>query len=232
MADASVSSAPAFEETRRGHSPALHHQFEDLAQQHEADEMGMWLFLATEVLFFGGLFLGYSLYRLQDEEAFAAASHHMDLWLGTANTAVLLCSSLTMALAVHAAQSSQRKLLEGMLGATMTLGVVFLCIKSYEYYHKYVEHLAPLFSLPFDYDGPAPEHAQMFFGLYFVMTGIHALHMIVGLGVMSWLLWNARRGGLLGDFSAPVQITGLYWHFVDIVWVFLFPFLYLIGAHE
>ena len=232
MSEASVSSAPAFEEARRGHSPALHHQFEDLAQQHEADEMGMWLFLATEVLFFGGLFLAYSLYRLQDEAAFAAASHHMDLWLGTANTAVLLCSSLTMALAVHAAQSSQRKLLEGMLGATMTLGVVFLCIKSSEYYHKYVEHLAPLFGLPFEYDGPGPEHAQMFFGLYFVMTGIHALHMIVGLGVMSWLVWKARRGGLLGDFSAPVHITGLYWHFVDIVWVFLFPFLYLIGAHE
>jgi len=134
MADATVARAAASgEEHGRGHSAALHHQFEDLAQQHEADEMGMWLFLATEILFFGGLFLAYSLYRLQDEAAFAAASHHMDLWWGAGNTAVLLCSSLTMAMAVHAAQSSQRKLLEVMLGATMILGTVFLCIKAYEY---------------------------------------------------------------------------------------------------
>jgi cytochrome c oxidase subunit 3 len=233
MADATVArDATSGEEHGSGHSPALHHQFEDLAQQHEADEMGMWLFLATEILFFGGLFLAYSLYRLQDEAAFAAASHHMDLWWGAGNTAVLLCSSLSMALAVHAAQSSDRRLLELMLGATMILGTVFLCIKAYEYHHKYVEHLMPLFGLPFEYDGPSPEHAQMFFGLYFVMTGVHALHMIIGLGVLIWLFVHARRGGLLGDFSAPVHITGLYWHFVDIVWVFLFPFLYLIGAHE
>ncbi|HXT60505.1 MAG TPA: cytochrome c oxidase subunit 3 [Pirellulales bacterium] len=232
MSDLPLSPAPASHAGHgAGRSPALHHQFEDLAQQHEAGEMGMWMFLATEVMFFGGMFLTYSLYRMQDEAAFAAASHQMDLWWGTANTAVLLTSSLMMASAVHAAQTSQRKLLEGMLLATMALGTVFLCIKGYEYYEKYREGHMPLFGLPFRYDGPSPEHAEMFFGLYFIMTGIHALHMLIGLGLLLWLWAHARRGGLLGEFSAPVHITGLYWHFVDIVWVFLFPFLYLIGAH-
>lgn len=232
MSDAAATHGPAADASQdHGHSPALHHQFEDISQQSEADEMGMWLFLATEIMFFGGMFLAYSLYRLQDEAAFAAASHHMDLLWGTINTAVLLCSSLTMALAVHAAQNSQQKLLEPLLAATMVLGAVFLGIKGYEYHHKYVEGLMPLFGLPFRYDGPSPEHAEMFFGLYFLMTGVHAFHMVIGLGLLAWLLSKSQRGGLLGDFATPVHVVGLYWHFVDIVWVFLFPFLYLIGAH-
>ncbi|HUY34548.1 MAG TPA: cytochrome c oxidase subunit 3 [Pirellulales bacterium] len=209
---------------------ALAHQFDDLEQQHAADELGMWLFLATEVMFFGGMFLAYAIYRRQDEAAFAAASGKLDFWLGAINTAVLLCSSLTMVLAVHAAETAQRKPLIALLTLTMLLGTVFLGIKSYEYHHKYEIHLMPLAGLPFvwDEEGTSAGHAQMFFNLYFLMTGVHALHMLIGLGVMATLLVKACRGGLLGEFAAPVNISGLYWHFVDIVWVFLFPFLYLV----
>jgi cytochrome c oxidase subunit 3 len=215
------------------HSPSpLAHQFDDLAQQHDADELGMWLFLSTEVMFFGGMFLAYTVYRVQDEATFAAASHLLDLPLGTINTAVLLCSSLTMALAVHAAQTSQRKQLVFLLAATFVLGTIFLGIKGYEYHHKYEHHLMPLLGLPFEWHGSSAGHAELFFDLYFLMTGVHALHMLIGLGLLLVLIIKATRGGLLGDFSAPIHISGLYWHFVDLVWVFLFPLLYLIGAHS
>jgi len=220
MADVPASSAPR----------ALAHQFDDLQQQHDADELGMWLFLSTEIMFFGGMFLAYTIYRTQDEAAFAAASHELDLLLGTINTAVLLCSSLTMALAVFAAETLQRRKLVLLLAVTMVLGCVFLGIKGLEYYHKFEHGLMPFVGLPFDWHGPSPGHAEMFFDLYFLMTGVHALHMLIGLGVLLVLLIKASRCGLLGDFSAPVHLTGLYWHFVDIVWVFLFPLLYLIGA--
>ncbi len=209
----------------------LAHQFDDIEQQHDADELGMWLFLATEIMFFGGLFLTYTLYRTQDEAAFAAASHHLDLFWGSLNTAVLLVSSLTMALAVDAAQTSQHRRLMRLLIATMVLGSAFLGIKAIEYYHKYEHGLMPIGGLPFEWTGPSAGHAELFFDLYFLMTGVHALHMVIGLVIMALLVAKANGGGLLGEFSAPVHIMGLYWHFVDIVWVFLFPFLYLIGAH-
>lgn len=209
----------------------LAHQFDDLAQQREADDLGMWLFLCTEIMFFGGLFLAYTIYRTQDEAAFAAASHELDLFWGTVNTVVLLTSSLTVALALHAAESSQRKQLMALLAATLILGSLFLGIKGMEYHHKYVHGLMPLLGLPFEWHGESPGHAEMFFDLYFLMTGVHALHMLIGLGILLVLLIKASRGGLLGEFSAPVRVTGLYWHFVDVVWVFLFPLLYLIGAH-
>lgn len=215
------------------HGPVAH-QFDDLQQQREADELGMWTFLSTEILFFGGVFLAYTIYRLRDEAGFADASGTMNLWLGSINTAVLLCSSLTVALAVHAGETSRRVMLITCLVLTMLLGAGFLGIKFYEYYEKYEEHHMPFFGLPFIYEGKAsPATAELFFDLYFVMTGIHAIHMIIGMGVFTVLLVKAMRGGLLGDYSTPVHIAGLYWHFVDIVWVFLFPFLYLIGArHE
>lgn len=208
----------------------LAHQFDDLTQQNEADDLGMWIFLCTELMFFGGMFLAYTIYRTRYEEAFAAASHELDLMWGTLNTGILLTSSLTMALAVHAAESSQRQKLIQLLIATVALGTTFVAIKSMEYYEKYLHGLMPLFGLPFKWDGPSPGHAELFFDLYFVMTGVHALHMIIGLTIMLVLLVKAERGGLMGDFASPVRITGLYWHFVDMVWVFLFPLLYLIGA--
>jgi cytochrome c oxidase subunit III len=220
MADLSAPGTPS----------ALAHQFDDLKQQHDSDELGMWLFLSTEIMFFGGLFLAYTIYRTQDEAVFAAASHELDLFLGALNTVVLLSSSLTMALAVLAAETFKRQKLVVLLAVTMVLGSVFLGIKGIEYYHKYEHGLMPLAGLPFNWQGPSRGHAELFFDLYFLMTGVHALHMLIGLGVLLVLLGKASRGGLLGDFSAPVHLTGLYWHFVDIVWVFLFPLLYLIGA--
>jgi cytochrome c oxidase subunit 3 len=219
----------SIETAARAPSP-LAHQFDDLGQQHDADEMGMWVFLSTEVLFFGGVLLTYTIYRTRYEEAFAAGSHELDLWLGTLNTAVLLTSSLTMALSVHAAQTARRGLLIALLTATLALGSAFIVIKGLEYHHKYVHGLMPLAGLPFRWEGPSAGTVELFFDLYFVLTGIHALHMLSGLGVLLVLTGKAWRGGLLGEFSAPVHVTGLYWHFVDIVWVFLFPLLYLIGA--
>jgi cytochrome c oxidase subunit 3 len=219
----------SIETSARAPSP-LAHQFDDLDQQHDADEMGMWVFLSTEILFFGGVLLAYTVYRTRYEEAFAAGSHELDLWLGTLNTAVLLTSSLTMALSVRAAQTARRGLLIALLAATLALGSAFIVIKGVEYYHKYVHGLMPLAGLPFRWEGASAGHVELFFGLYFVLTGIHALHMLIGLGILLVLIGKAWRGDLLGEFSAPVHITGLYWHFVDIVWVFLFPLLYLIGA--
>jgi len=212
------------------HPPALAHHFEDLGQQHEAATLGMWIFLVTEVLFFGGLFLVYSIYRSMYTNAFAAASHELNIALGSINTAVLIGSSLTMALAVHAAQLGQRRLLMFFLIATMLLGSVFLGIKAVEYYTKFVEHHIPGPSFQFG-EREFARYAQIFFSLYFMMTGLHALHMIIGLGIMSVMLWWAWNGTITAEYFSPIEISGLYWHFVDIVWIFLFPLLYLIGRH-
>jgi cytochrome c oxidase subunit III len=211
------------------HHPALAHHFDNLAQQSEASTLGMWVFLVTEVLFFGGIFAAYCVYRSWYPAAFAAASHELDVTLGTINTVVLITSSLTMALAVHAAQLGQRRLLLMFLIATMVLGGVFLGIKSVEYYHKFAEHHVP--GPGFEFEKEHFRHAQIFFSLYFIMTGLHALHMIIGIGVMLVMLWWSWRGTITAEYASPIEISGLYWHFVDIVWIFLFPLLYLIGRH-
>jgi cytochrome c oxidase subunit 3 len=208
------------------HPPALAHHFDDLEQQHEASTLGMWVFLVTEVLFFGGLFLVYSIYRSWYSDAFAAASHELDITLGAVNTAVLITSSLTMALAVHAAQLGQRRMLMLFLITTLVLGGVFVGIKGVEYYHKYVEHHIP--GPSFEFEREYFRQAQIFFSLYFVMTGLHALHMIIGFGIMLFMLWWAWNGTVTAEYYSPIEISGLYWHFVDIVWIFLFPLLYLI----
>jgi cytochrome c oxidase subunit 3 len=209
--------------------PGLAHHFDNLEQQTEATTLGMWVFLVTEVLFFGGLFLVYTVYRNWYPDAFVAASHELDVMLGTINTAVLITSSLTMALAVHAAQLGRRNTLMLFLVATMILGGIFLGIKSVEYYHKFVEHHVP--GPAFQFEKEYFRHAQIFFSLYFVMTGLHALHMIIGFGIMLWMLIWAWNGTITKDYFSPIEISGLYWHFVDIVWIFLFPLLYLIGRH-
>jgi cytochrome c oxidase subunit III len=211
------------------HHPALAHHFDNLAQQGEASTLGMWVFLVTEVLFFGGLFLVYLVYRSSYPEAFIAGSHELDVMLGTINTAILITSSLTMALAVHAAQTGHRRTLLMFLVATMVLGAAFLGIKSVEYYHKFLEHHIP--GPGFQFEEEYFKHAQLFFSLYFVMTGLHALHMIIGLAVMTWMLWWSWRGIVTAEYYSPIEISGLYWHFVDIVWIFLFPLLYLLGRH-
>jgi cytochrome c oxidase subunit 3 len=208
---------------------ALAHHFDDLEQQREASTLGMWVFLVTEVLFFGGMFLAYVVYRSKSPEGFMAASHHLDVTLGSINTVILILSSLTMALAVHAAQTGKQGALIVFLILTIIFGASFLGIKSVEYHHKFEENLVP--GPHFQHAEPHARSAEIFFSLYFAMTGMHALHMIIGIGLLLTLIWQARGGRFGTGYSNPVEITGLYWHFVDIVWIFLFPLLYLLGRH-
>ncbi len=205
----------------------LRHHFESHEQQKDSATIGMWVFLLTELMFFGGLFLAYFVYRQWYPEAFASASNKTDLWLGAFNTTVLICSSLTMALAVHAASKGKRILLVGFLVATLLLGGAFLGVKAYEYHDKWVHHEIP--GEHFECEGCHDEvHTPLFFALYFGMTGLHASHMIIGFGVLLVLIWQAWCGKFTEKWYTPIEMFGLYWHFVDIVWIFLFPLLYLI----
>ena len=188
----------------------------------------MWVFLVTEVMFFGGMFCSYMIYRSMYPEAFASTSRYMNVMLGAFNTAVLICSSLTMALAVRSSQLGQRKALIWFLVLTLLLGCVFLGIKAVEYHEKWVDHHIPGPGFHFE-DTRYTQHAQILFFLYFAMTGMHAVHMIVGAGLLTWLIWMAERNRFSSSWYTPVEMIGLYWHFVDIVWIFLFPLLYLIG---
>jgi len=249
-----------------------------MEQQREAGTLGMWAFLVTEVMFFGGLFLAYILFRGKYPAEFAAASKGLDWILGGLNTAILICSSLTMALAVYYAQLGTRRLQITFLVLTMILGAAFLGIKFVEYKQKFEHHLFP--GVGFKWEGADdlhheqaggqymgdqgaglgqpgsrqpvegevsprnetlggsheperldPNKVQMFYWIYFAMTGVHALHMVIGLGILSVLVFMARKGRFTKEYHSPVEISGLYWHFVDIVWIFLFPLLYLIGRH-
>lgn len=231
------------------------HHFDDAEQQFVSAELGMWIFLATEVLFFGGVFLAYAVYRFKNQAEFIVASHQLDWILGTVNTMVLLTSSLTMVLAVHAAQTNRRGKLVLNLALTALLGLTFLGVKAYEYHHKYVERLVPGMNFDFEYatamhsqqahaasqegntepdtneavdDDFNLKHVELFFSLYFAMTGLHGLHMIIGIGFLGVLMIRALRGHFDGAYFTPIEMFGMYWHFVDIVWVFLFPLLYLI----
>jgi cytochrome c oxidase subunit III len=208
------------------HHPALQHHFDDMGQQHEASTLGMWTFLTTEILFFGGLFLAYAIYRNLYFEAFLEAAHHQNVLLGSINTAVLICSSLTMAMSVYYAQMSNKKALIVNLTLTLILGVAFVGIKVVEYVEHYHHGLVP--GPWFTYEGPLANNVELFFLFYFAMTGMHALHMIIGFGIIIWLILTARKGLFSKDYYAPIEVSGLYWHFVDIVWIFLFPLLYLI----
>lgn len=203
-------------------------QFDDREQQQEANLFGMWVFLASEVMFFSGFFAAYLIYRHAAPEAFAHASRKLDIWLGTFNTALLLTSSYTMALAVNAAHAGRRRLLVVLLLATSVMGAGFVGIKFTEYWHKYEQGLVPFLGWKFDYSGAGADQVRLFFNLYFGMTGLHAFHMLIGIGILAALLVPAARGRFHGEDFAPVEISGLYWHFVDIVWIFLFPLLYLI----
>src|SRR2546427_8410392 len=229
---------------------ALQHHFENMEQQREAGTLGMWVFLVTEIMFFGGMFLAYTLYRYKYPEAFATASNHLDIRLGAVNTVVLIFSSFTMAMAVFSTQVGKRRNSIICLLLTMVLGAAFLGIKAVEYRDKYRDHLIPgqlIPGRPFDPEvakpGDTDEHklhlppgatvhnAEMFYWIYFAMTGMHALHMIIGVGLLTVLLIGSLRRRYSPEYYNPVEITGLYWHFVDIVWIFLFPLLYLLGRH-
>jgi cytochrome c oxidase subunit 3 len=205
-------------------------QFVDRDQQREAAQLGMWVFLATEVMFFGGLFTAYCCFQGMHAASFASAGGRTDLWLGTANTAVLLLSSLTMALAVRAAKEGQNRRLIAFLLLTMVLGSAFLSFKGLEYTRHIHDHLLPGRTFvcfpPRDAQG-----AELFFYLYFVMTGLHSLHMLAGIMVLAVIAIRAARGKYSATYHTPVVLAGLYWHFVDVVWLFLFPMFYLIRGH-
>jgi cytochrome c oxidase subunit 3 len=218
-----------------------------MEQQKESSTLGMWLFLVTEIMFFGGLFTAYVIYRNMYPAAFAVASSTLNVTWGAINTAVLICSSLTMALAIRSAQVNWRKGILLFLPLTMALGLTFLGIKAIEYHDKFVEHHVPgeILNQSFNFvledareasaaqaqDPLYQQHAEVFFSLYFIMTGIHALHMIIGICILGVLVFYSKRGKFDAEYYNPLEMTGLYWHFVDIVWIFLFPLLYLLGAH-
>ena len=221
----------------------LYGQFQTLDQQRDAASLGMWVFLITEIMFFGGMFLTYTINRSIYGVAFAAASRELNVRMGGANTAVLITSSFTMAMAVWASQTGRKKALIFFLVATLALGSVFLTVKYFEYAEKFHHHLVPGYNFHFPEDSPEyalqaaqdpyiGSHAQLFFSLYFAMTGMHALHMIIGAGLLLWLIRQAVGGRFTPQYNTPVEIIGLYWHFVDIVWIFLFPLLYLINLRR
>jgi cytochrome c oxidase subunit 3 len=202
-------------------------QFDDAEQQRTASNLGIWIFLATEILFFGVLFAAYAITRVRFPEAFAAGSRLTNLPLAGTNTAVLVTSSLTMALGVHAARHGARRALVGWLGLTVALGCAFLAIKAVEYRFDYLEHLVP--SLDFRYAGPQADQVELFFYMYFFITGVHALHVLIGIGCIATIAVMATRNAFSPAYFTPVDVTGLYWHLVDVIWLFVFPILYLIS---
>ena len=239
-------------EAEHGHHASLpqhRHHFETQEQQREAATFGMWLFLLTEIMFFGGLFFAYLLYRNWYHDAFVVSSNQLSIPLGAANTAILVTSGFFMALGVWAAEVKKQGLLVLFLVLTTFFGVAFLGIKAVEYHEKWEKHHIPgahfdvsefvnppvnpktgkLTETPLSPD--MAQKTQVFFFLYFAMTGMHAFHMILGIGLLFWLTWRANRGEFSAGYVAPIENFGLYWHFVDIVWLFLFPLLYLINRH-
>jgi cytochrome c oxidase subunit 3 len=211
-----------------------------MEQQREAGTLGMWVFLVTEIMFFGGMFFAYTLYRWKFPMEFASGSNHLDLTLGTVNTVVLILSSFTMAMAVYNVQIGKRRNVLISLALTIFLGVTFLGIKAVEYHDKYVDSLIPGKLIPGRPFSPEKVHlleganknkVEMFYWIYFAMTGMHAIHMIIGVGLLLVLLYFTWKGRYGPEYHSPIEVSGLYWHFVDLIWIFLFPLLYLLGRH-
>ncbi|REL33149.1 cytochrome c oxidase subunit 3 family protein [Rhodohalobacter sp. SW132] len=202
------------------------HYFVDSDQQFDASKMGMWVFLVTEILFFGGLFAAYIVYRSWYPELYLMASTELDAFWGTVNTAVLIGSSLTVAMAIRSAQLNQIKGLIINLWITIGLACVFMVIKFFEYQEKFAKGIMP--GNYYNYEGIAHDQANIFFSIYYMMTGLHGVHVIIGIGLMLWLVAKAKKGVFSNKYYTPVEITGLYWHLVDVIWIFLFPLLYLI----
>jgi cytochrome c oxidase subunit 3 len=247
------------QENRVHRTGELYGQFQTLDQQKETASLGMWVFIAQEILFFGGIFLAYAINRHAFPTAFGVGGNMLDLNLGFGNTIVLIASSFTMAMSVWSAQTSRRKAVPLWLIATLLLGTVFLGIKVVEYKQKFDHHLIPAHGFDIAYcanngaacglsgeklakeqkeireglesDPDLNAHAQLYFSLYFGMTGLHALHMVVGAGLLLWLIQQGFKGRFDANYNTPVENIGLYWHFVDIIWIFLFPLLYLINLH-
>jgi cytochrome c oxidase subunit 3 len=240
-----IATEPAHEHLHE-HPARLRHHFENVAQQREASNFGMWVFLLTEIMFFGGLFAAYLIYRNWYYPAFVAGSHQLKIWAGTLNTAVLICSSFTMAMGVFSAEMRNRKALLRWLSLTLVLGMVFLGIKAYEWHDEWEHHHVPGLNFSpanfthidpnYPQDKPLSldmaEKTQVYFSLYFAMTGMHALHMIIGISLLVILIAQAWVGVYTNGNMNTIENFGLYWHFVDIVWIFLFPLLYLISRHQ
>jgi len=208
------------------HHPALQHHFQTLAQQQEAATLGMWIFLVTEVMFFGGLLVAYLVYRVWYPEAWSEGSLELSIALGGFNTVVLIASSLTMALAVRSAQTGAQRATVRWLLVTMALGLTFLVVKFFEYKDKWELNHIP--GPNFVFEGPHARQVEIFLSLYFSLTGLHALHMVIGFCLLAVMAWMAHRRRFTPEWYTPVEMSGLYWHFVDIVWIFLFPLLYLV----
>ncbi len=252
VAETHTDEAIGLEHVHHGEHVALpqhRHHFETEAQQREAGSFGMWLFLLTEIMFFGGMFFAYLLYRNWYYDAFVVASNQLSVPLGTINTVILISSGFCMALGVYFAEVRQKKMLVLMLILTTIFGVAFLGVKSVEYTEKWKAHHIPgagfdireFVNPPVDakthkatekpLSPDMAEKTQIFFFLYFAMTGMHAVHMIIGIVLLFGLIWRANEGDYSAGYVAPIENFGLYWHFVDIVWLFLFPLLYLINRH-
>ena len=208
------------------HGEFLQHHFTTAEQQADAGKIGMWLFLVTEVLLFGGLFVGFAIMQSLHREAFVAAHHQLDRVLGFINTVVLLTSSYTMVMAVHSARTDRRKRVVVYLLLTLICAGVFLGIKCVEYSHKFHEGLLP--GRYYSHKGDTVPGQFMFFSFYFMMTGLHGVHILGGMAVIAWVLRRAARGDFSHAYYTPVDLVGLYWHLVDLIWIYLFPLLYLI----
>jgi cytochrome c oxidase subunit 3 len=226
------------------HAPHLQHHFDTEEQQFDAGKLGIWLFLATEILLFGGLFCAYAIYRANHPEIFVYAHQFLDKILGGTNTVILLCSSLTMAWAVRASQLGQRTLLIALLSLTLLGGCGFMGIKYVEYKAKWEHGLLPGTHFSHQDEGESaaaagaakpgthgkrPSNVQIFFGIYFLMTGLHGIHVLAGMGAIVWILVRSIKGQFGPAYYTPVDFVGLYWHLVDLIWIFLFPLLYLIS---
>jgi cytochrome c oxidase subunit 3 len=209
------------------HPAHLAHHFSTSEQQHESAKLGMWLFILTELLLFGGLFTAYSIFRSINSDMFYNAHKYLDVTLGTVNTIVLITSSLTMALAIRSAQTDNRKQTKFYLASTLGLALVFLVIKYFEYSHKI--HLGQLPGKFYTFTGIEGTNPHIFFSIYFAMTGLHAFHIIGGMVVISIMYFKASKGVFSSEYYTPLEMTGLYWHLVDLIWIYLFPLLYLIG---
>lgn len=203
------------------------HHFDSAEHEFEASKQGMWLFMVTEVLMIGAIFVGYLITRGKYPEAFHEAHKILNVKLGALNTVILILSSCTMVLGVSAAQRGNNKRCINMLIVTVLLGACFCVVKYFEYTHKFHEGIFP--GGYYHYEGLETPHAPLFFSFYFVMTGIHAFHVVVGMGLITWIITRVKRGQISPQFFTPVELVGFYWHFVDLVWIYLFPLLYLLG---
>jgi cytochrome c oxidase subunit III len=209
------------------HVPFLQHHFSEMNQQAEASKIGMWLFLVTEILLFGGLFVGYGIMHMRHPEAFREAHHHLDRVMGALNTVVLLISSFTMVMAVWAASMSKKKLLIWMLVLTLICAGIFLVVKYFEYSHKFHDGLLP--GKFYTHQGDTVPGQFLFFSFYFMMTGLHGLHVLLGMVAIAWVLIRAIKGHFSSAYYGPVDLVGLYWHLVDMIWIYVFPLMYLLS---